>query len=126
MVSTLGDGARHRVSQAARELAWISQRVAAARARWRAMTALRLIRVLDVLREHASALEPARALSSRPSRPLASRPFEKSRLVADDLGEDRSLLRPVEIGEDDALPLPEYQLALFDRYHDVVRQQRRA
>jgi len=48
-------------------LAWISQRVAAARARWRAMTALRLIRVLDVLHEHASALE---------------RPVERSRLGA--------------------------------------------
>jgi hypothetical protein len=60
--------------------AWISQRFAAARARWRAKTSLRLIRVLDVLHEHASALEPARALSSRPLRPLASRTVEKSRL----------------------------------------------
>jgi len=45
------------------------------------MTALRLIRVLDVLHEHASALESARALSSRPWHPLASRPVEKSRLT---------------------------------------------
>ena len=51
----------------ARPLAWKSQRFAATRARWRAMTALRLIRVLDVLHEHASALEPARALSVRAS-----------------------------------------------------------
>ncbi len=60
--------------------AWISKRVVAARAPWRAMIALRLIRVLDVLHEHASALESARALSSRPWHPLASRPVEKSRL----------------------------------------------
>jgi len=42
------------------------------------MTALRLIRVLDVLHEYAYALESARALSSRPFRPLASRPGETS------------------------------------------------
>ena len=41
------------------------------------MTALRLIRVLDVLHEYACTLEPARALSSRPLHPLASRPVEK-------------------------------------------------
>ncbi len=43
------------------------------------MAALRLIRVLDVLHEYACALEPARALPSRPLRPLASRTVEKSR-----------------------------------------------
>jgi hypothetical protein len=44
------------------------------------MTALRLIRALDVLHEYACALEPARALSSRPLRPFAARPDEKSGL----------------------------------------------
>jgi len=64
-----------------RKLACISQRLAAARAQWPAMTALRLIRVLNVLQEYACALEPARALPSRPLRPLASRPVEKCRLA---------------------------------------------
>jgi hypothetical protein len=41
------------------------------------MTALRLIRVFDVLHEYACTLEPARDLSSRPLHPLASRPVEK-------------------------------------------------
>jgi len=63
-----------------RLLARTSQRVAAARGQLRAMTAFRLIRVLDILHEYASALEPARALSSRPLRSLASRPVEKSGL----------------------------------------------
>jgi hypothetical protein len=46
------------------------------------MTALHLIRALDVLREYACALEPARALSSRPVRPFAARPDEKFGLAA--------------------------------------------
>jgi hypothetical protein len=41
------------------------------------MSALRSIRALDVLHEYACALEPARALSSRPLRPFAARPDEK-------------------------------------------------
>ena len=48
----------------AAELARTSQRVATTRARWRAMTAFRLIRVLDVLHEYVCALKSARALSS--------------------------------------------------------------
>jgi len=59
-------------------LARTSQQAAAARTKWHAMTALRLIRVLDVLQEYVSALKSARALSSRPLRPLASRLVEKS------------------------------------------------
>ena len=47
-------------------------------------------------------------------------------LLADDLGDDRTLLGPVEVGEDDALPLAEGEFAVFDRHHHVVRQHRRA
>jgi len=46
------------------KIARTCQRMATTRARWRASTALRLIRVLDVLHEYVSALRSARALSS--------------------------------------------------------------
>ena len=63
------------------ELTRISQRVAAARAQWPTMTALRLIRVLDVL-TRTSPLPNRRAPCPRgPLRPLASRRVEICGLI---------------------------------------------
>ena len=63
-------------------LARMSQRVTAARAQWPTMTALRLIRVLDVLFS-APARPNLRAPCPRgPLRPLASRPVETCGLAS--------------------------------------------